>query len=580
VKVARDEGRFDWAGLGWFYLLLVYFAGLTHGLLMIYGATGFEGLRQALIVSLLWLVPVLLVPRRARGIAALVGLLLWATSLVGFGYFLIYRQEFSQSVIFVLFESNLNEGSEYLGQYFAWWMVPAFVGYSLVGLFLWSRTRPLRLARPRALVASVLILVGLLGYPVVKELSKGSSVDGAVAQVESKFEPAVPWQLAVGYHKYRQQLANMEKLLAQNAQIPPLANLADANAGKPSTLVLVIGESTDRQRMSLYGYGRPTTPNLDAMRDQLTVFDDVVTPRPYTIEALQQVLTFADEEHPDLYLSTPSLLNLMRQAGYKTYWITNQQTMTKRNTMLTTFSQQADEQVYLNNNRDQNARQYDESTFEPFAKALRDPAPRKFIVVHLLGTHMRYENRYPETFARFNDAQGAPAWLSADQLASYNSYDNAVLHNDFVVSSLIKAFAASDPSGLLVYFSDHGEEVYDSQARSMLGRDEANPSSWMYTVPFIVWTSPQWRAEHPRDFTGQTARPYSTSHFIHTWADLVGLRFDGFEASKSLVSPQFAARPRLIGDPARPRQLITFDSLLTPAAKVAMKPAKSAGGEG
>jgi heptose-I-phosphate ethanolaminephosphotransferase len=29
--------------------------------------------------------------------------------------------------------------------------------------------------------------------------------------------------------------------------------------------------------------------------------------------------------------------------------------MTKRNTMLTTFSEQADEQVYLNNNRNQNA---------------------------------------------------------------------------------------------------------------------------------------------------------------------------------------------------------------------------------
>jgi hypothetical protein len=78
-------------------------------------------------------------------------------------------------------------------------------------------------------------------------------------------------------------------------------------------------------------------------------------PRPYTIEALQQVLTFADEENPDLYLKTPSLVSMMKQAGYKTFWITNQQTMTKRNTMLTTFSEQADEQVYLNNNRNQNA---------------------------------------------------------------------------------------------------------------------------------------------------------------------------------------------------------------------------------
>lgn len=99
------------------------------------------------------------------------------------------------------------------------------------------------------------------------------------------------------------------------------------------------------------------------------MFDNVVTPRPYTIEALQQVLTFADEQNPDAYLSTPSIVNVMKQAGYKTYWITNQQTLTKRNTMLTTFSKQADEQFYLNNNRNQNARQYDDDVFEPFSRS-------------------------------------------------------------------------------------------------------------------------------------------------------------------------------------------------------------------
>lgn len=71
-------------------------------------------------------------------------------------------------------------------------------------------------------------------------------------------------------------------------------------------MVLVLGESTQRNRMSLYGYGRITTPLLDEMRRQdphLTVFDDVISPRPYTIEVLQRILTFADERNPDLYLT-------------------------------------------------------------------------------------------------------------------------------------------------------------------------------------------------------------------------------------------------------------------------------------
>ena len=51
-------------------------------------------------------------------------------SLFSLGYFAIYGQEFSQSVIFIMFESDPAEASEYFGQYFAWWMVPTLLIYS------------------------------------------------------------------------------------------------------------------------------------------------------------------------------------------------------------------------------------------------------------------------------------------------------------------------------------------------------------------------------------------------------------------------------------------------------------------
>nr|WP_267879224.1 sulfatase-like hydrolase/transferase [Methylobacillus glycogenes] len=92
--------------------------------------------------------------------------------------------------------------------------------------------------------------------------------------------------MVIGYTHYRRQLANMDALLELNSRLPPLANFSDANAGQPGTLVLVIGESTNRQRMSLYGYARETTPRLDAMQDELSVFKNVVASRPYTIESL------------------------------------------------------------------------------------------------------------------------------------------------------------------------------------------------------------------------------------------------------------------------------------------------------
>jgi heptose-I-phosphate ethanolaminephosphotransferase len=56
-------------------------------------------------------------------------------------------------------------------------------------------------------------------------------------------------------------------------------------------------------------------------------------------------------------------------------------------------------------------------------------------------------------------------------------------------------------------------------------------------------------------------RRYSTSHFIHTWTDLAGLRFDEFKPSQSLVSPEFHPGRRLIGNPHNPSSLRDFDSL-------------------
>ena len=556
---------FDWAGFLWLFVFFWYFSGITQLLIQLTGTSGFTGFRQAFVMSAIWLAPMLLFPRQTRVMAAVIGVVLWACSMASLGYFFIYQQEFSQSVIFIMFESNVAEAGEYMTQYFAWWMVPAFLAHSAFSWFLWTRLRPVYLPRGKALVAATALLFAVVAYPLIKQTQRTGSFAAGFEKFETRIEPAVPWQMAVAYHRYLDTLAGMQDMLESASKIPPLHNLKDATANTPATLVLVIGESTNRQRMSLYGYPRATTPELDKLKDQLDVFDNVITPRPYTIEALQQVLTFADEENPDLYLSTPSLVSMMKQAGYKTFWITNQQTMTKRNTMLTTFSEQADEQVYLNNNRNQNAAQYDGDVIEPFNKALADAAPRKLIVVHLLGTHMSYQYRYPSTFDKFQDRDGVPAGIRDDQLPTYNSYDNAVLYNDFVVSSLIKDYARTDPNGFLLYLSDHGEDVFDSVGRSTLGRNENKPTAPMYTIPFMAWASPKWRAAHDWNLAGDLSRPYSSSHLIHTWADLAGLSFDELDRSKSLVSDSFKARPLMIGNPYERKQRALIDfSLMKP----------------
>lgn len=553
VSTLRVES--PWKALGKLYVFFLYFSAVYQLLILLSGTAGGTGLRQAIYSSLLWLVPALLWPTYTRRYTVVMGIFLWLMSLFSLGYFAIYRQDFSQSVMFIIFESNAAESSEFFQQYFRWWMLPAAILYGLPPLWLWFRLEPavFSLTKSRVLAAGMLAIAVVL--PLAKPLVLGMSTHKAISIVESKLEPATPWQLILGYVEYRQQLAEMNRLLEKNHKAPSLTHFRTRDPDAESTLVLVIGESTNSQRMGLYGYGRDTTPRLDSIRDQLTVFKHVFSPRPYTIEVLQQALTFGDQHHPDLYLTDANILNVMKQAGYKIWWITNQQTLTARNTQLTTFSRQADEQIYLNNNRMQNTKQHDGAVVDPFKVALSDPAKRKFIVVHLLGTHMKYKYRYPDEYAVFTGPEGAPTWIKEGDLDTYNEYDNAILYNDYVVHSLISAFSEKDPDGYLLYLSDHGEEVYDDKDRYFNGRSEGNPSSSMYTVPFLVWTSPRWKSRHTVTLADYQERIYSSSYLLHTLVDLSDISFDQWQPQKSVVSTDFVSRPILVGNPAYPKKL-------------------------
>jgi len=509
-------------------------------------------------MSFLWLIPLIIFPRQTKLLTALIGTVLWGTSLVLIGYYAVYGQNFSQSVLFIIFESNFSEGSEYLESYFSWWIIFGFLIYSLLAFFLWKKIKPVN-TTPGMRVILVVTLSFIISWPAFNSLVlHHSSINKALHSQMNHMEPAAPWHLVFGFIKYKEQLHKIEQNLIANKNLPPLDGFINNNSDTSNTMVLVIGESTNRQRMGLYGYSRNTTPKLEAMKDDLLIFDNVYAPRPYTIETLEQVLTFADEKNPDLYLTKPTLMNIMKQAGYKTYWITNQQTQTKRNTMLTTFSKQADKQIYLNNDKNQNSAQYDGVVLKPFKRILdKKEVKNKFIVVHLLGTHRKYSYRYPEDMAYFKGSENVPTWLNESQTKEYNAYDNAVRYNDYVLSSLIKILKGSSDNSLLVHFSDHGEEVYDNPQHLFAGRNEAAPTAPMYTIPFIIWQSDSWKkkTQIEQNKNDIIHRSYSTSDFIYTWSDLADITFNEFDASRSMVNPAFSKHPIWIGDPNNPKKL-------------------------
>ncbi|BBG61382.1 phosphoethanolamine transferase CptA [Providencia rustigianii] len=560
-------GKFSWLSLFWLLIYFWYFSSLLQLYVVVTGQSNTIGLRDSLLYSSLWLVPALFFPRKIKLVAGLIGIVLWLSSVIALAYFVVYGHQLSQSVMFVMFETNTNEAGEFLKQYLSFKVVAVILAYTLGAILLWTRLKPVTLPVPARVIVSALVLTILFGVPYYnKAIKQQRPFENVVSYVNSKLAYAAPWQFVSGYFLYKNQLANMEELIRDNSKIPPLENFVDVNGNTPRTFVLVIGESTSRDRMSLYGYSRPTTPELDQLEkeypDNLAVFNDVVTSRPYTIEALQQILTFASQTEPELFNSRPSIMNMMKQAGFKTFWITNQQTMTERNTLLTAFSRQTDKQYYLNNDMAQSSRIYDDVVLDPFKEALADPAEKKFIVVHLLGTHMRYEFRYPENKAIFSDKNSpVPANLKDDQIKDYNAYDNAQHYNDYVVSSLIKDFDASKENGFLVFFSDHGEDVYDTPPHEMLGRSEGKPSKVMYNIPFFIWQSPEWLQSHQFDLKDKADRPYSTMDFIYTWSDLSGLNYTGFEPQKSLINKDYQPQPRWIGDPENKSSLMLYDDL-------------------
>ncbi len=549
----------------WAYLFFAYFSVLVQGLIYFSGMSGFVGFRQAIIVSLLWLIPLLLWPKRSKQISALLAIPIWAAAISALGYWLIYSQDFSQSVIFIIFESNWAEGSEFIQSYFRWWYAPVFIIFSIIPFLIWRVMPRNILLSTRSRYIYLALFISILSWPFFKTLLiNHEGFEEAKNEFLERLEPASPWNIVVAYTKYRQQLSVMNKMLAKNKQLPKLAGFKTVDT-LPNTVVLVIGESTNRQRMSLYGYQRETTPNLDAMKNDLLVFNDVVTPRPYTIEALQQVLSFADSKEPDRFFSQPTLLNIMKDAGYSITWITNQQTQTKRNTLLTMLSQLADKQIYLNNNRAQNADQYDGNVLKPFFASLKQSSSKQFIIVHLLGTHRKYHFRYPPEFNHFTNHDLVPAWVGDENIDEYNAYDNAVLYNDSVVSSLIKQLAKKNDSSVLFYFSDHGEEVFDYPNKLFAGRNENAPTPAMYTIPFIIWSSDKFKSHAP--FTLWQSfenRPFSNADFIYTFSDIVGIDYNMLDPTRSLISDSFTVHPRWIGDPLEPKSLQDFGDIKTP----------------
>ena len=187
---------------------------------------------------MIWLVPVLFFPRYTKKIATVYGIIIGGLSLISIGYFTIYRQEFSQSVFFVMAESNYNESHEFICQYLSIKLVIVLLIYILLGFFLWLKVKPIYVKNMTKWLVSIIIVIYALMPLCISVVIKKMSFQQATQHLLTRMETTVPWQLINSYLAYRSQLSNMENILNHLQTLPEFENLTDANGDTPRTLVL------------------------------------------------------------------------------------------------------------------------------------------------------------------------------------------------------------------------------------------------------------------------------------------------------------------------------------------------------
>ena len=341
---------------------------------------------------------------------------------------------------------------------------------------------------------------------------------------------------------------NMQAYRELSSQVNSKVELTE-NKSEIKNIVFILGESTNRNHMHLYGYYLPNTPNLDALNEkgEIGVFRDVVSPHSTTIAVLSKLFTFCNRESDQEWYHYNNLIDVMNAAGYKTHWLSNQETSGVWGNVAQIYAAHSDVSAFT---RIRDSREdygiVDGELFPLIDDAIANRSEDKnFYVVHLMGGHGLYYNRFPYSFSKFSkDDINLPITDGKKEIVA--QYDNALYYNDYIVSSIIDKFRDSET--LVIYVPDHGEAVYD-EGEDMSGHIEENPTHHMIEIPVIMWASEKFRAKYPEKWEQikkAADRPYMTDDMIHTVMDLADIKTAEFDPTRSIVNDKFnEQRPRI-----------------------------------
>ena len=367
--------------------------------------------------------------------------------------------------------------------------------------------------------------LSLICSPIYRFTQADTSTLGYLS-VYRHFKQSYPLNLVLGYPSAKLEVQQVKNYMAAQNNLQCSVTSSSSSA---QTIVLVLGESARRDRLSLYGYTKNnTTPYLDEHKQELWLFDNMISGSFITSRSVPTLLTGQLENTNGL---APSFLNAFNAAKFKTYWFSAQSQFGEFDSLVSAYASSAQEKSFLTQHSYSAslATHYDGELLKRFDLALADPIQsKKLIVLHFYGSHAEFSKRYPAEFAKFND-----------------QYDNTILYTDYLLEQIIQKLQHHGGASTMLYTADHGLNLGECQNNTSAHLDIKSN----FDVPFIIWASSAWKTQHP-DFvqrlTTQKNQAVSSINLMPTLLDMAQIKCQSVNNAQSLLNPNFKVESRFV----------------------------------
>ena len=198
---------------------------------------------------------------------------------------------------------------------------------------------------------------------------------------------------------------------------------------KPSTIIVVIGESASAYYMSAFSETKnDNTPWFRSMKvsNNFVLFPHVYASWGQTVPALERALTEKNQYNKKEFNQSLTIIDIARKAGYETYWFSNQGYISGADTPITLVAQTADYAKWLSEDKTVSGKfQYDGDLLAYLKQV--DPKKNNFVVLHFMGSHEDCINRYPHDFAKFS---------KPGEFDMVKNYDDSLAYTDNVLQQI------------------------------------------------------------------------------------------------------------------------------------------------